>query len=82
MGKRARQYWLMKSEPDTYSIDDLARERVGTWEGVRNFQARNHMRAMKVDDLALFYHSSTEPPGDSNTSLMREPAGSYSQIWP
>lgn len=53
----------MKSEPDVYSIDDLVRERIGTWEGVRNYQARNHMRAMRQGDLAFFYHSSTEPPG-------------------
>jgi predicted RNA-binding protein with PUA-like domain len=53
----------MKSEPDVYSIDDLAREKIGTWEGVRNFQARNHMRSMKAGELAFFYHSSTEPPG-------------------
>jgi predicted RNA-binding protein with PUA-like domain len=53
----------MKSEPDVYSVDDLARERIGTWEGVRNYQARNHMRAMREGDLAFFYHSSTEPPG-------------------
>jgi predicted RNA-binding protein with PUA-like domain len=53
----------MKSEPDVYSIDDLARERRGTWEGVRNFQARNHMRSMREGELAFFYHSSTEPPG-------------------
>jgi predicted RNA-binding protein with PUA-like domain len=58
-----RNYWLMKSEPDVYAIDNLERETVGTWEGVRNYQARNHMRAMKKDDLAFFYHSSTEPPG-------------------
>lgn len=63
MTKRASSYWLMKSEPDVYSIDDLAREGVGTWEGVRSYQARNHMRAMKRGDLALFYHSSTTPPG-------------------
>ena len=63
MSKATPQYWLLKSEPDVYSIDDLARERVGTWEGVRNYQARNHMRAMKQGDLAFFYHSSTEPPG-------------------
>lgn len=60
---KSTQFWLLKSEPDVYSIDDLARERVGTWEGVRNYQARNHMRAMKQGDLAFFYHSSTEPPG-------------------
>jgi predicted RNA-binding protein with PUA-like domain len=53
----------MKTEPDTYSIDDLKREKRGTWEGVRNFQARNHMRGMSIGDLALFYHSSTTPPG-------------------
>jgi predicted RNA-binding protein with PUA-like domain len=53
----------MKTEPDVYSIDDLAREQVGTWEGVRSYQARNLMREMKVGDLALFYHSSTTPPG-------------------
>jgi predicted RNA-binding protein with PUA-like domain len=60
---KARNYWLMKSEPDVYSIDDLERESTGTWEGVRNYQARNHMRAMQVGDLVLFYHSSTTPPG-------------------
>jgi predicted RNA-binding protein with PUA-like domain len=53
----------MKSEPDVYSIDDLARERRGQWEGVRNYQARNHLRSMRTGELALFYHSSTEPPG-------------------
>lgn len=63
MPKRELSYWLMKSEPDVYSIDSLAREQVGTWEGVRNYQARNHMRAMKQGDLALFYHSSVVPPG-------------------
>ena len=59
----AKQYWLMKSEPDVYSIDDLARDRRSGWEGVRNYQARNHLRAMKVGDLTFFHHSSAEPPG-------------------
>jgi predicted RNA-binding protein with PUA-like domain len=63
VSKPTAQYWLMKSEPDVYSIDDLARERVGTWEGVRSYQARNHMRAMRVGELAFLYHSSVEPPG-------------------
>lgn len=58
-----RQYWLMKSEPDVYSIDDLARDRRSAWEGVRNYQARNHLRAMKAGDLAFFHHSSATPPG-------------------
>ena len=58
-----RHYWLMKSEPDVFSIDDLRRDGRAPWDGVRNFQARNNMRAMKKGDLVLFYHSSTEPPG-------------------
>lgn len=57
------RYWLMKSEPDVFSIDDLKKKRQAPWDGVRNFQARNHMREMKVGDLVLFYHSSTQPPG-------------------
>lgn len=58
-----RRYWLMKSEPDTFSIDDLARVGTEPWNGVRNFQARNFMRQMQVDDGVLFYHSSTAVPG-------------------
>lgn len=58
------KYWLMKSEPDVFSIDDLKKAKVTGWEGVRNFQARNSMRdAMTPGDLVLFYHSSAEPPG-------------------
>ncbi|MFO0695228.1 MAG: EVE domain-containing protein [Polyangiales bacterium] len=53
----------MKSEPDVYSIDDLATQGTGTWEGVRNYQARNFMREMQVGDLVLFYHSNAEPSG-------------------
>jgi predicted RNA-binding protein with PUA-like domain len=53
----------MKTEPDTFSIDDLERVRVEPWTGVRNYVARNHMRAMSVGDEVLFYHSSCEPPG-------------------
>ncbi len=62
----ATRYWLVKSEPDCYSIDDLVRERNQTtcWDGVRNYQARNLMRdEMKEGDMVLFYHSSTSPPG-------------------
>jgi len=59
----AKQYWLIKSEPEVYSIDDLARDRKTVWEGVRNYQARNHLRAMKTGDLAFFHHSSADPPG-------------------
>jgi predicted RNA-binding protein with PUA-like domain len=59
-----RSHWLMKSEPDVYSIDDLARDGRAEWEGVRNYQARNFMRdGMRVGDLVLFYHSNANPPG-------------------
>jgi predicted RNA-binding protein with PUA-like domain len=58
------RYWLMKSEPSEYSIDDLARDGQVAWFGVRNYQARNFMRdQMKVGDGVLFYHSSCEEPG-------------------
>jgi predicted RNA-binding protein with PUA-like domain len=60
------RYWLLKSEPDAYSIDDLAREPTKTtgWTGVRNYQARNFMRdQMAVGDLAFFYHSNCDEPG-------------------
>ncbi len=57
----APQFWLVKSEPHSYSIDDLQRDGCTAWEGVRNFQARNHMRNMRIGDLVLFYHSSTQP---------------------
>jgi predicted RNA-binding protein with PUA-like domain len=63
MPKRAPKFWLMKSEPGTYSIDDLERDRTEPWDGVRNYQARNFMREMAEGDLAIFYHSSTNPPG-------------------
>lgn len=59
-----RNHWLLKSEPGTYSIDDLQRDGVTCWEGVRNYQARNTMRdLMEVGDRALFYHSRSNPPG-------------------
>lgn len=60
----AKSHWLMKSEPDTYSIDDLARDGTTCWEGVRNYRARNFLRdEMKVGDLVLFYHSNADPKG-------------------
>lgn len=60
--KRSTRFWLFKSEPDVYSIDDLARERRTSWEGVRNYQARNLMRdEMKKGDGVLFYHSNAKP---------------------
>lgn len=53
----AKQYWLMKSEPDVYSYDDLVAEKEGTWDGVRNHMAAINLRAMKPGDEAFFYHS-------------------------
>ena len=55
-------YWLMKSEPDVFSIEDLRRKKVAGWDGVRNYQARNNLRAMRKGDQVLFHHSSTNPP--------------------
>jgi len=57
------RYWLMKSEPESFSIDDLKRLKRDAWSGVRNYQARNFMMAMGVGDRAFFYHSSVVPPG-------------------
>lgn len=54
-----RQYWLMKSEPDCFSWEDLVAQGKAEWDGVRNFQAASNMKAMKRGDLALFYHSQT-----------------------
>lgn len=51
------RYWLMKSEPDAYGWDDLVAEGEGTWDGVRNYRARNNLAAMAVGDRAFFYHS-------------------------
>jgi predicted RNA-binding protein with PUA-like domain len=61
---QGRRYWLMKSEPRVFSIEDLAQSPKQTtcWDGVRNYQARNFMRAMAVGDRVLFYHSNAEPP--------------------
>jgi predicted RNA-binding protein with PUA-like domain len=58
------RYWLMKSEPEAYSIDQLAKDKTAPWTGVRNYQARNFMRdQMAIGDKVLFYHSSCDEPG-------------------
>jgi predicted RNA-binding protein with PUA-like domain len=60
----AKRHWLMKSEPSTFSIDDLAKAGTTSWEGVRNYTARNFLRdGLKTGDEVLFYHSSAEPTG-------------------
>ncbi|NCN41174.1 EVE domain-containing protein [bacterium] len=57
-------YWLMKSEPEDYSIDDLKKEKKTLWSGIRNYQARNFMtKEMKKGDMVIFYHSNATPPG-------------------
>jgi predicted RNA-binding protein with PUA-like domain len=59
-----KRYWLMKCEPDAYTIDDLERDRTTSWEGVRNYQARNFMRdEMQIGDGVLFYASNADPSG-------------------
>jgi predicted RNA-binding protein with PUA-like domain len=68
-------YWLMKSEPDVFSIDDLERDGTTGWEGVRNYQARNFMRdQMAVGDLVLYYHSNAEPSGVAGVAKVAGPA--------
>ena len=71
----ARRYWLLKSEPDAFSFDDLTAKPNGTtgWDGVRNYQARNYMRDdMKKGDLAFFYHSGGEPAIVGVAEVVRE----------
>jgi predicted RNA-binding protein with PUA-like domain len=65
----AEQYWLFKSEPNAYSFDDLVRDRVAEWDGVRNFQVRNWLKDdIKAGDRVLFYHSTTPPVGVVGTA--------------
>lgn len=69
------KHWLMKSEPDVFSIDDLKKKKVSLWDGVRNYQARNFMmNEMKTGDPVLFYHSSAEPPGVAGLARIAGPA--------
>jgi predicted RNA-binding protein with PUA-like domain len=59
----SKKYWLMKSEPSAFSIDDLKQKRTTLWDGIRNYQARNFMtNEMSIGDEAIFYHSSADPP--------------------
>jgi len=70
-----RRYWLMKSEPDAFSIDDLQRVGIEPWNGVRNYQARNFMRdGMQVGDGVLFYHSNCAVPGIVGTATVASQA--------
>lgn len=76
MKKQAKKYWLMKSEPDVFSILDLKKNQSTLWEGVRNYQARNFMlHDMAVGDEVLFYHSSAEPPWETGVAGLAEIIG-------
>lgn len=76
-------HWLVKSESSCYSIDDLRRDRATHWHGVRNYQARNYLRAMKRGDQVLFYHSVEEPIGVAGVAeVTREAYPDPSQFQP
>jgi predicted RNA-binding protein with PUA-like domain len=71
----AKRYWLMKTEPDEFSIRDLKERKTEAWNGVRNYTARNHMRdLMSVGDEVLFYHSSVVPPGVAGIAVIARAA--------
>jgi len=72
-------YWLFKSEPDVYSINDLKRDRKTAWNGVRNFQARNFLKQCQKDDLVLFYHSNLDRAVVGVGRIVRE---AYEEIDP
>ena len=75
-------YWLMKSEPSVYSINDLKRDKKTAWEGVRNYQARNFMRdKMQLEDLVLFYHSNANPPGIAGIAQISKLAYPDESAW-
>lgn len=71
----AKKYWLMKSEPDVFSIWDLKKRQTTLWDGVRNYQARNYMtEQMQVGDEVIFYHSNAKPSGCAGLALVSAPA--------
>ncbi|NCN40527.1 EVE domain-containing protein [bacterium] len=72
---KSPRYWLMKSEPDAFSIDDLKSQKTSLWDGVRNYQARNFMmNDMRKGDLVLFYHSNAKPPGVAGLATVSKEA--------
>jgi predicted RNA-binding protein with PUA-like domain len=72
-----KSYWLLKSEPETYSYSDLVRDKKTNWNGVRNFQARNNLRKAAVGDLALIYHSGDDKAVVGVAEVVRE---AYAEI--
>lgn len=65
-------YWLVKTEPDTYSWDDFVKDKKTTWDGVRNFQARSHMKTMKKGDVVFFYHTGDEKSIIGTAKVLKE----------
>lgn len=65
-------YWLVKSDPDTYSWDQMLQDKRTYWDGVRNYQARNYMKEMKIGDLVLFYHSQSDKAIIGITKVVKE----------
>ena len=77
-------YWLAKSDPDTYGWSDLVRDRKTSWDGVRNYKARNYIRGMKPGDLVLFYHSGEEKSVVGAMKVLSDPhtdATAEEEIW-
>ena len=66
-------YWLIKSEPDTFSLEHFRSEKVTVWYGVRNYTARNNIRAMKMEDICIFYRSVTKPAAIALARVVKEP---------
>lgn len=66
-------YWLLKTEPETYGWDDLVRDKKTTWDGVRNFQARNNIKAMKKGDVVFIYHTGEEKAIQGMAKVVKEP---------
>lgn len=77
------RYWLVKSEPDEFSLDDLMRRpgQTGGWDGVRNYAARNHLRQMRLGDRVLFYHSSIKVPAVVGTATVAREAYPDASAW-
>ncbi len=79
---RPQRFWLMKSEPTSYSLDDLQRDGRTGWSGVRNYQARNLLRdEVKPGDAVLFYHSNAEPPGVAGTAQVAREGHPDATAW-
>ncbi|MDB5225239.1 MAG: hypothetical protein JWL87_191 [Candidatus Adlerbacteria bacterium] len=78
--KEPKQYWLLKSEPETYSIDDLKRDKKTAWTGVRNYQARNFMMVMQPGDLCVFYHSGDEKQAVGVAKVVGKPYADPTQF--